>query len=77
MPKYSNYIYDNQEAINMTYISISACYIFLMQAGFAMIENGSVRIKNSSSILIKNMFDACWGAITFWLIGYGVAWGFH
>jgi Amt family ammonium transporter len=47
----------------------------MMQAGFALIENGSVRHKNSSSILIKNMFDACFGAITFWLIGYGMAYG--
>jgi Amt family ammonium transporter len=49
--------------------------IFLMQAGFALVENGSVRNKNSSNILIKNMFDACFGALAFWLIGFGVAFG--
>ena len=46
-----------------------------MQLGFALIENGSVRTKNSKNILIKNLFDACAGALAFWLIGFGFAFG--
>ena len=46
-----------------------------MQLGFALIENGSVRSKNSKNILIKNLFDACAGALAFWLIGFGWAFG--
>ena len=38
-------------------------------------ENGSVRPKNSKNILIKNLFDACNGALAFWLVGYGWAYG--
>ena len=38
-------------------------------------EVGSVRIKNTMNILIKNMMDACIGAISFWLIGYAFAFG--
>ena len=46
-----------------------------MQVGFALVENGTVRSKNSMNILIKNLFDACAGAITFYLIGFGFAFG--
>ena len=54
---------------------VSTGFILLMQAGFALVENGTVRKKNSSNILIKNMFDACAGAMAFWLVGYGFAYG--
>ena len=46
-----------------------------MQAGFALVEVGSVRQKNSQSILIKNCFDSAIGCIGFWLIGYAFAFG--
>jgi len=46
-----------------------------MQAGFAMVEVGSVRAKNANNILIKNLFDAVAGALAFWLLGYGFAFG--
>ena len=49
--------------------------IFFMQCGFALVECGSVRQKNSTSILIKNMFDTCVGSIGFWLVGYAFAFG--
>lgn len=42
-----------------------------------MLENGSVRQKNSKNILIKNLFDTCNGAIAFWLVGFGWAYGNH
>ena len=54
---------------------VSTGFILLMQAGFALVENGTVRSKNSKNILIKNLFDACAGAITFYLVGYGFAFG--
>ena len=54
---------------------VSAAMIFFMQAGFALLECGMVRAKNSTSILIKNLFDACVGSIAFWLFGYAFAFG--
>ena len=47
----------------------------LMQAGFALVENGTVRSKNSRNILAKNMFDAAAGAVMFFLFGFGIAFG--
>lgn len=47
--------------------------IFLMQAGFAMLCAGSVRQKNVKNILLKNLLDACGGALGYWAVGFGVA----
>ena len=47
----------------------------MMQLGFTMLEVGSVRKKNISSILVKNMAGACVSAIAYWFIGYAMAFG--
>lgn len=49
--------------------------MFFMQAGFAMLEVGIVQPKNATNILFKNLIDASLAAITWWLVGYGVAFG--
>ena len=60
-------------AVNAVWVLTSTCMIFFMQAGFALVECGSVRSKNGTSILLKNLFDACAGCIGWWLVGYGFA----
>ena len=47
--------------------------VFFMQCGFGMLEAGSVRAKNTKNIMIKNLLDACIGAIVWWAWGYAVA----
>lgn len=49
--------------------------VFLMQAGFAMLCAGSVRAKNAQNIMLKNLLDACVGALAFWSTGYAFAYG--
>jgi len=49
--------------------------IFLMQCGFAMLCAGSVRQKNVKNIMLKNLLDACGGAIGFFSVGYALAYG--
>merc|ERR1719469_1657641 len=44
-----------------------------MQAGFATLSAGSIRAKNVSNILLKNLLDACIGCVAFFLLGYGFA----
>ncbi len=51
------------------------CLVFLMQAGFALLEAGSIRSKNVKNILLKNTLDACLGAVLWWACGYRFAFG--
>ena len=60
---------------NTQFLLTSAYLVFFMQAGFAMLCAGSVRSKNTKNILIKNVLDACVGAVAWFLFGYGFAFG--
>ncbi len=40
---------------------IGAALVFWMQAGFAMVEAGFTRAKNSGNIIMKNLMDFCIG----------------
>jgi len=66
---------DHAHAINTSWVLISSAMKFLMQAGFSLVEAGSVRVKNNSNILIKNLCDASVGAIMWYLLGEGFAYG--
>lgn len=46
-----------------------------MQAGFAMLCAGCIRAKNIKNIMLLNLLDVCGGAIGFYTIGYGFAYG--
>jgi hypothetical protein len=46
-----------------------------LQCGFALLEAGSVRAKNTKNILLKNVLDACLGGLIWWTIGYPIALG--
>lgn len=48
---------------------IGAALVFWMQAGFAMVEAGFTRAKNTGNILMKNLMDFCIGTVVFILIG--------
>ena len=57
------------------YVCLQGALVFMMQAGFAMLCAGSVRAKNVKNIMLKNLLDACGGAIGFYTVGYGFAYG--
>ncbi len=54
---------------------IGAALVFWMQAGFAMVESGFARAKNSGNILMKNLMDFCIGTVMFIFIGFGLLLG--
>ena len=54
---------------------IGAALVFWMQAGFAMVEAGFTRAKNTGNIIMKNLMDFCIGAVVFILIGFGLLMG--
>lgn len=51
---------------------LGAALVFWMQAGFAMVEAGFTRAKNTGNIIMKNLMDFCIGTVTFILIGFGL-----
>ena len=54
---------------------IGAALVFWMQAGFAMVETGFTRAKNSGNILMKNLMDFCIGTVMFIVIGFSLLLG--
>ena len=47
--------------MNHLFLLVMSAIIFFMQAGFALLEAGNVRVKNVTSILIKNISDMLFG----------------
>jgi len=70
-----SYIAEVQEGVDVFFLIFSAALVFFMQAGFAMLCAGSVRQKNVKNIMLKNLLDACGGALGFWTVGYAFAYG--
>ncbi len=67
------------EAVNSqlfgVWFLIGAALVFWMQAGFAMVEAGFTRAKNTGNILMKNLMDFCIGTVMFILIGFSLLLG--
>ena len=64
-----------QGNIDIVWTSIAAFLVFFMQAGFAMVESGFTRAKNTVNILMKNLMDFSIGSIAFFLVGFGLMFG--
>lgn len=63
------------EVIHTLWVVIAGAMVFLMQAGFALLETGMVRAKNAVNVMMKNYMDLCVGTLLFWLVGYGLMFG--
>jgi Amt family ammonium transporter len=62
-------------SINVIWLFIGAFLVFIMQAGFALVETGLTRAKNATNITMKNVMDFCFGAIVYWAVGWGLMYG--
>ncbi|BBN18768.1 ammonium transporter, Amt family [Marchantia polymorpha subsp. ruderalis] len=62
-------------AVDSIYLLFSTYLVFSMQIGFAMLCAGSVRAKNTMNVMLTNVVDAAAGAISFYLFGFGFAFG--
>ena len=60
-------------SVDTFYFITVGALVFFMQAGFGMLEAGSVRTKNTRNILLKNLLDACIGALIWWAWGFAAA----
>ncbi|HOV77648.1 MAG TPA: ammonium transporter, partial [Sedimentisphaerales bacterium] len=64
-----------QTNLNIVWTLVAAFLVFFMQAGFAMVETGFTRAKNSVNILMKNLFDFSIGTLAFFFVGFGLMFG--
>jgi Amt family ammonium transporter len=60
---------------DILWICLAAFLVFFMQAGFALVEAGLTRAKNTCNILMKNLMDFVLGSIIFWMFGFGLMFG--
>lgn len=61
--------------LNTLWILITASLVFWMQAGFAFVEAGLTRSKNTTNILFKNLIDFVFATLAFWAFGYAFMYG--
>ncbi|QJR16031.1 ammonium transporter [Usitatibacter palustris] len=64
-----------QLATDTVWIVAAGALVFFMQAGFALLESGMSRSKNAINVIMKNYCDMCFGALIFWMVGYGLMFG--
>ncbi|MDR2552345.1 MAG: ammonium transporter [Treponema sp.] len=62
-------------SLDVVWLFLGAILVFIMQAGFALVETGLSRAKNATNITMKNVMDFCFGAIAYWMIGWGLMYG--
>jgi ammonium transporter, Amt family len=54
---------------------MATALVFMMHAGFAMVETGFTRAKNAGNIIMKNFMTFCGGSISYIFIGFGIMFG--
>ena len=62
-------------AIDIAWLLIAGILVLFMQAGFGLVESGFIRSKNVTNILMKNTLDLSFGALGYWAVGWGLAYG--
>jgi ammonium transporter, Amt family len=75
LTKLSEQIKSNTLDVELLILVFAGALVFLMQLGFAFLESGMSRSKNTVNVLMKNFCDLCVGSIAFWCIGYGLMYG--
>jgi len=64
-----------QRHADFVWTILAAVLVFLMQAGFALVESGLTRAKNVVNICMKNLMDFSMGTLGYWAIGFGLMFG--
>lgn len=57
------------------YIVTHSLILITMQTGFALVNAGTVGVRNSVNMMMKNTVDTAIGGFAFWLVGFGLAYG--
>lgn len=62
-------------AVDTVWVVVAAFMVMFMQPGFALVEAGFTRAKNTANIVMKNFMDFSVGALVYWAVGFGLAYG--
>jgi ammonium transporter, Amt family len=57
------------------YLMVATVLVFIMHAGFAMLEAGMTRTKNAANIIGKNLMTISVGMLVYYAIGWGLMYG--
>jgi ammonium transporter, Amt family len=63
------------DALWLAWLGIAGTLVFFMQAGFALLESGLSRAKNTVNIVMKNFCDTATSTLGFWAVGFGLMFG--
>ena len=66
---------DPKVVADTLWVLITAMLVFFMNLGFACVETGFCRVKNSTNILSKNFIVFAASSIAFWVLGWGLMFG--
>jgi Amt family ammonium transporter len=66
---------DLAASLDTVWMLLAAMLVFFMQPGFALVEAGFTRTKNTANILMKNCVDFIIGSLLFLATGFGIMFG--
>lgn len=64
-----------QLGLDNMWLLIAGFLVMFMQAGFALVEAGFTRTKNTANIVMKNLMDFSIGSLLYWTIGFTLMYG--
>lgn len=62
-------------SLDLAWVALTSALVFIMQGGFALLESGLTRSKNSINVAVKNLTDLGISVLCFWLVGFGLMFG--
>ena len=62
-------------SMDWMWLLLGGALVFFMHSGFALLEVGSVSVRNTQNILFKNVVSPTVSAVLFWAFGYSIAYG--
>jgi Amt family ammonium transporter len=62
-------------ALTFVWMIVTGSMVFFMQAGFALVEAGFTKAKNTVNVMTKNFMDFCIGGLAYFFFGYAIMYG--
>ncbi len=66
---------EHVNGLDTLWVLLGAMLVFWMQPGFALVEAGMTRAKNTANILMKNFCDFMAGSVLYWICGFSIMYG--